>query len=89
MKESRRVPVCVVAVIIIAALPVLAFPAMLSKSTELAGGDRYFLWFYPAYVLAAALLAYQCYGRRTAMTWIIVFLMLLTHCAMWVLATVS
>lgn len=87
MKEFRRVPGWVVAVIVIAALPVLAFPAMLSKSTEIAGENRYFLWLYPFYVLAAAFLAYQCYGRRTVMTWIIVVLMLLTHAAMWVLAT--
>ncbi|MBD5210172.1 MAG: hypothetical protein HDS77_02700 [Bacteroidales bacterium] len=87
MKESRRVPVWVTVVIILAALPVFAFPAMLSASKAIAGEERYFLWIYPAYVLAAALLAYQCYGRRTVMTWIIVFLMILTHGAMWVLAT--
>lgn len=86
MKQPRRVPAWIVAVIIIAALPVLAFPAMLSVSSAVAGADRYYLWLYPAYVVASALLAWQCYGRRTEMTWIIIVLMLLTHVAMWVLA---
>jgi len=72
-------------VIVIAALPVLAFPAMLSMSSPESAGNRYFLWLYPAYVVAAALLAWQCYGRRTEMSWIIIALMLLTHAAMWVL----
>lgn len=83
MKQSRRVPPLIVAAIIMAALPVLAFPAMLSVS--LPGADRYYLWLYPAYVVAASILAYQCYGRRSEMTWIIIVLMLLTHLAMWVL----
>lgn len=85
MKHPSRVPVWMTLIIIIAALPVLAFPFMLSMSHGIAGGDRYFLWLYPAYVIAASLLAWQCYGRRSAMTWIIIALMLLTHVSMWVL----
>lgn len=86
MKRQRRVPAWVMAVIIIAALPVLAFPFMLSVSATLSGADKYYLWLYPAYILAASFLAWQCYGRRTEMTWIIIILMLLTHVAMWALA---
>lgn len=87
MKPQRRVPVWMICVIIIAALPVTAFPALLSASTDATGGNKYFLWLYPAYDIAAALLAYQCYGRRTEMSWIIIILMLLTHAAMWLLVT--
>lgn len=78
-----------VCVIIIAALPVFSFPFLLSVSlAESAEGSKVYLWLYPAYVAAASLLAYQCYGRRTEMSWIIVALMLLTHAAMWVLVGV-
>lgn len=63
----------------------LAFPFMLSVSATLSGADKYYLWIYPAYILAASFLAWQCYGRRTEMTWIIIILMLLTHVAMWAL----
>lgn len=85
MKGQRRVPAWMVAVIILAALPVVAFPTMLSQSASSAGENRLYLWIYPAYVVVAALLAYQCYGRRTEMSWILIVLMLLTHVAMWVL----
>lgn len=86
MKPSRRVPVWMVCVIIIAALPVFSFPALLSASSASSvEGSKVYLWLYPAYVVAASLLAYQCYGRRTEMSWIIIVLMLLTHVAMWAL----
>lgn len=86
MKQSKRVPIWVQLIIIVVALPVVAFPIMLSQSVEIAEGNKIYMWIYPAYVLATALLAYQCYGRRSEMTWILLVLMLLTHVAMWVLA---
>lgn len=86
MKQSKRVPGWMTVIIIIVALPVLALPVMLSLSGELAEGNKLYVWLYPAYVLATAILAYQCYGRRTEMTWILIVLMLLTHAAMWVLS---
>lgn len=86
-KNRKRVPAWMLAVIIIVALPVLAFPVMLSQSASIDGGEKYFLWLYPAYVVAASLLAWQCYGRRTEMTWIILVLVALTHAAMWLLST--
>lgn len=85
MKSDRRVPVWMVCIIILVALPVTAFPVMLSAASQSAGDNKAFLWLYPAYVVAAAILAYQCYGRRTEMTWIILGLMVLTHLAMWML----
>lgn len=84
-KRQKRVPAWMLAIIIIVALPVLAFPAMLSQATGIEGGTRYFLWLYPAYVVAASLLAWQCYGRRSEMSWIIIVLIILTHIAMWLL----
>lgn len=86
MKQAKRVPGWMLLIIIFVALPVIAIPILLSQSTEIVEGDKLYMWFYPAYVLASAILAYQCYGRRTEMTWILLVLMLLTHAAMWVLA---
>ncbi len=86
MKQSKRVPGWMTVIILIVALPVLALPVMLSLSGEIAEGNKLYVWLYPAYVLATAILAYQCYGRRTEMTWILIVLMLLTHVAMWVLS---
>lgn len=84
-RKPRRVPLWVLAAIIVVALPVAAFPAMLASARH--GGDvaSSFLWLYPAYVAATAILAWQCYGRRSEMTWILLALMALTHVAMWLL----
>lgn len=72
------------AIIILVSLPVLAWPTLLSRcSTDSVA--RTFVWLYPAYVIAAAVCAWICRRRRPEITWIIVFLMILTHAAMWVL----
>lgn len=89
MKEPRRVPVWMMVVIVLAALPVTAFPVLLSNATADGSDVRTYLWLYPAYVAVAAYLAWQCYGRRTEMSWIIIVLMLLTHAAIWLLVTTS
>lgn len=87
MKQSRRVPVWMLIIIIVAALPVLAFPTMLSLSAADISEYRILVWFYPFYVIVSAWLAWQCYGRRTEMTWILIILMILSHAAMWHLVT--
>lgn len=76
---APRVPWWMTAVIVAAMLPGLVFPWTLSalhNPTPLLKG---LTWLYPAYVLVSGLLAWQCYGRRTAMSWIIIVLLLLTH----------
>ena len=76
-------------VIVACMLPVVAYPTMLSEYSGNAAGSasdtKIFLWLYPLYVLAAGYLAWQCYGRRTYMTWILLVILLLTHAAMWML----
>lgn len=86
MSGNRRVPLWVTAIIIVCVLPVIAFPAMLSETDAISeNGMKLFLWLYPLYVAATAIIAWQCYGRRTLMTWVLLGLMLLTHAAMWLL----
>ncbi len=82
-QNYRRVPWWMLAIIIICALPVLAFPTMLSWSGTAISDHRVMLWMYPFYVLLASFLAWKCYGERTALTWILLALILLTHAAMW------
>lgn len=84
--DPRRPPLWVTLIIVIAAMPVLSLPAMLSAT----GPDtlpivRTLLWGYPLYVILAGWLAWICYRRRPYMTWILIVLMILTHLAMWVL----
>ena len=73
------------AAIIIAALPVLAYPWMLAAAREANAGVDTWLWFYPVYVLFSASCEWRSASRRPEVTWILVVLMLLTHAAMWVL----
>lgn len=87
MKQQRRVPVWMLIIIIVAALPVLAFPTMLNLAAGEISGYKVLVWLYPFYVIVSAWLAWQCYGRRTEMTWILIVLMILSHAAMWHLVT--
>lgn len=82
----RRVPLWMLGVILLCALPGIGFPWMgellTSGNLELRG----LTWFYPVYIIASALLAWQCYGRRTYLSWIILALMLMSHAAFYWLA---
>lgn len=85
-KENRQIPWWMVAVIILCALPGVAFPFM---GNLLTSGDltiEGLTWFYPLYTVASALLAWQCYGRRTLLCWIILALLLLSHACFFYLA---
>ena len=85
--DTRRVPLWMTAVIILCALPGIGFPFL---GELLASGDltiKGLTWFYPAYTLVSALLAWQCYGRRTLLCWIILALMVLSHLCFFYLAT--
>ena len=71
---------------IICALPLLAYPWLLSDAP--AGSPaRTFVVLYPAYVIGSAICALICYGRRPEISWILLALMLLTHAAIWFLVT--
>ena len=84
--NRRRVPIGITLLIIITMLPGLAFPLLLSRSSVAPSSTvDNFLWLYPFYVLASGWLAWYCYGRRSALTWVLIAVMLLTHAAMWLL----
>ncbi len=89
MKQPSRVPVWMLIIIIGAALPALAFPALLNLSAGNISEYKVLVRLYPIYVLVAAYLAWQCYGRRNEMTWILIILMILSHAAIWFLLTSS
>lgn len=78
-EEKRRVPWWMWAVIALCMLPGMAFPAMVSLIQNGNPIVRGLVWFYPAYVLMSGFLAWQCYGRRTVMSWIILVLLVMSH----------
>lgn len=63
-------------VVALSVLPGLVFPWTVEMSNPIIKG---LTWFYPAYVLISGFLAWQCYGRRTVMSWIVIILLLLSH----------
>ncbi len=65
--------------------PVLAMPWLLNAPFAAQPGVKVFVWLYPAYVVVAAWLAWLCYPGRRAVAWILAILMLLSHCAIWIL----
>lgn len=85
-QEGHRVPWWMIVIIIICALPGLGFPWF---GELFVAGDltvRGLTWFYPLYTAVSALLAWQCYGRRTTLTWIILILLLMSHFCFYYLA---
>lgn len=84
-----RVPWWMWLVIILCMLPGLAFPWVAPLISDNNPVVRGLAWFYPAYVLCSGLLAWQCYGRRTVMSWIILVLLLVSHLCFYYLAALS
>lgn len=77
-------PLWIKIIIILAMLPLLAYPSLLSTS----GADhqaRVFIYLYPAYVIASGICAWICWPTRPEVSWILLFLMVLTHIAIWML----
>ncbi len=81
--ERRRVPVLFTVIVTIIALPALLLPTFIALAEdEMAESKKIFMWLFPFYLIVGAYLAWQCYGRRTVMSWILLALMFMTDCAM-------
>lgn len=71
--------------ILLAAAPVLGYPALLAHCPEDVSDIKVYLWFYPIYVVVGTVCAWLAWRRRPEVTWILIVVMLLTHAAMWTL----
>ncbi len=84
--RDRHVPWWMLLIIIVAALPALFLPSYAAIAAgPVPESKKLFLWLYPFYLIVAGFLAWQCYGRRTVMSWILVVLMFMTDAAMYLL----
>ena len=86
-RRAPRMPWWMKLLIVLAMLPVVALPMMLGAARPEALDNKALIWIYPFYVVVAGVLPWNCYGRRTEMTWILLVLMMLTHGAMYVMLT--
>lgn len=73
-------------VIILCMAPGLSLPVFTTLTQSSEATVRTLVWLYPVYVAISGLLAWQCYGRRTLLTWIILILLLLSHACFYYLA---
>ena len=71
-------------IIVLCCLPVLAFPWLLELCPPESAAIP-FLWLYIPFTALAAWCAFKVWGRRPELTWVLVFVMILTHIAMWLL----
>ncbi len=81
MSNEYKTPQLLLWIVILLMAPVLALPALLSRTPE---EFKMFLWFYPVYVLTTGYLAYKCYVPRREITYILLILLVLSHFAMWI-----
>jgi hypothetical protein len=91
MKETAdtpRIPMpwWVWIIIVILAIPglMLPFAGLLVASADTV--VRGLGWLFPIYTCLSAFIAWQCWGRRTTLSWIIIALMLLSDLSVYYLA---
>lgn len=78
---KSKIPKWFIAVVVIAMLPMLAWPTLLSRCSE-DSPIKLFVWLLPAYVIASGICALLCYSERREVAWILIVLMLLTQSAL-------
>lgn len=84
-EQQQRTPIWFVVVVIVALLPVFQFPALLSLCPQGDESVKLMIWIYPVYEAVAGWLAWRVWPARRELSWILVVLMVLTHCAAWML----
>lgn len=87
MITRDRTPWWLIAMAIILSLPVFQEPMLLSAAPAEPPIVRTLVYIYPIYVIVAAWLACACWPRRSVMTWILLAMLILTHIAIFLLAT--
>lgn len=84
ISNPGRPPRWLAVVIIVCMLPVFSLPALLPTAPE---SLRTLIWLYPFYVVCTGCFAWLCWNERPWLTWILLALMILSHMAVWMLAT--
>lgn len=84
--KSNRTPRWFTILTIVLLLPLLQIPFLLSMCQP-ESPSRTFIWIYPFYAILSAYFAMQCYPQRRAMAWILLLLLIMSHTAIWFLAT--
>ena len=78
--NKRKPPRYILAIVVLMMMPLLAYPWVLSTTQS---EYRTLVAMYPVYVLATGFLSYQCYVSRRELFYILLFLLLMSHIAIW------
>ena len=79
-------PLPVKLAVIAACLPLVAYPALLSRCPADSPAEI-FVYLYPVYVVLSGVCAWQSWPARKEVFYILIALLLLTHAAMWALVS--
>ena len=77
------------AVIVLCIIPAFSLPLFSSLAESSDATVRILIKLYPLYVIMSAFLAWQLYGRRTMLCWLVLILLVLTHACFYYLATAT
>lgn len=80
MTTPVATPKWMIAIIIVAVIPVMQLPWLLD-ACQAASQGRTLVWLYPFYAIIAGYLAYLSYPNRPVISWILIVLMVLSHIA--------
>ena len=81
----NKKPWWVTALAVIVALPIVAYPELISRPVTSGDTGRTLLWIYPLYLILGAICAWASYGRRNDIFWILIVIMTLSNIAIWML----
>lgn len=83
-QQVKSMPWWVKILIIILFLPVFGLPKLLAGNPE-TDTAKILIKFYPIFVLIACVCAWYAYKQRPELTWIVLFMLALSHIAMYLL----
>lgn len=80
--ERRQTPLWFIVLLIVMALPLAAWPSLMSVQTETDNDTvSTLIMVFPVYAVLSLYLAYSSYGRRTDLSWVLLTILLLSYAA--------
>ena len=80
---NQRRPAWLLIVIILLTLPLFAFPTLLGMIKPGDQTAQSMVWLYLIYVPLTDYLAWICWPQRRTIAWVLLALLLMSHCAIW------
>ena len=80
--ERRQTPLWFIVLLIVMALPLAAWPSLMSVQTDTDNDTvSTLIMIFPIYAVLSLYLAYRSYGRRSDLSWVLLAVSLLSYAA--------